>query len=260
MKAALGVRSWQLIVLIMTFAGPLLADSTGALYPGFGTTINGNAVYFGTIIKEGYQVKTAGETSLITYGGAELAIYPNTTVIVGEPLVLTCGTVVIRSGSIQINDGRSTTRFQIGQSVHSASTSCGTLLPDAPSVERSKHHLNFSRGSQGSEGAPAPATGGIFNEEGGNWLYWSVNGAMLGSSVLAADLTQKCLEAGACTFVPHAFHSHIAMYGAGLPAAAGVAYLSYRLKAKRYRWWFVPAALVTTGNIVVSVHAAHYSH
>lgn len=260
MKAALGVRSWQLIVVIMTFAGPLLADSTGVLYPGFGTTVNGNVVYFGTVVKEGYQIQTAREMSLITYGGAELAIYSNTAVVVGEPLVLTCGTVVIRSGSMQINDGKSTTRFQIGQSVHSASTSCSTLLPDAPSVERSKHHLNSWLGSQDREGAPAPAAGGVFNGEGGNWSYWSVNGVMLGSSVLAADLTQKCLEAGACTFVPDAFHSHIAMYGAGLPAAAGVAYLGYRLKAKGYRWWFVPAALVTSGNIVVSVHAAHYSH
>jgi hypothetical protein len=50
------------------------------------------------------------------------------------------------------------------------------------------------------------------------------------------------------------------MYGAGLPVAAGVAYFTYYLKSKGDRWWFVPAAVVIGGNLVVSVHAAHYSH
>jgi hypothetical protein len=50
------------------------------------------------------------------------------------------------------------------------------------------------------------------------------------------------------------------MYGAGLPAAAGVSYLSYYLKKKGDRWWFLPEALVTVSDVVLSVHAAHYSH
>jgi hypothetical protein len=60
--------------------------------------------------------------------------------------------------------------------------------------------------------------------------------------------------------VPDAFHRRLAMAGVGMPVVAGVSYLTYRLKEKNFRWWYLPAALVTSGNIIVSVHAARYSH
>jgi hypothetical protein len=264
MKAAIGIRTWHLILLIMTFSGPLFADSTGVLYPSWGTTVNGNAVYFSVQLKEGYQVQTTSEMSWIVYGGAELNMSPNTTVVIGDPLVLTCGTVTVRFGSIDINDGKSTTSYPIGQPVHSASTSCGSALPDAPSVAQNKQRLHFWSGSQGltnSGGVPAAATGGVFNENEKveTWSFWAVNGVMFGSSLMAVELTHSCLEAGACTFVPDTFHSRIRTAEVGVPVLAGISYLTYRLKEKNYRWWYIPAALVTSGDVVVSVHAARYS-
>ena len=262
MKCVLGVRSWQLLVIVMLFSGPLLAQSSGVLYPGSDTTINGNVVYFSVLLADGYQVKTGRQMSKITLGGAELDISPNTTVVIKEPLLLICGTVVIRSGRIQINDGKSTTSFAIGESAHSAADSCSSALPDAPSVARTKQFFGFMQASQRNGQPQAAASNGIWNMDGkvADWPYWTMNGVMVGSSILSAQLTQNCLQAGACDFVPNAFRSRVAMYGAGLPAVAGVSYLGYRLKAKGYRWWFIPAALVTSGNIVVSTHAAHYSH
>ena len=88
--------------------------------------------------------------------------------------------------------------------------------------------------------------------------YWVLQDAMLSSSIVAIELTHRCLEAGACRFVPDPFHRRAVMYGAGLPAVAGISYFSYYLKKEHHRWWFVPEALVVTGEIVVAVHAARY--
>src|SRR5579862_3630152 len=104
------------------------------------------------------------------------------------------------------------------------------------------------------------ATGGwLFDARIIDRSFVEVNGMMFGSSLAAAELTQRCLPTGACTDVPDAFRSRAAMYGAGLPAAAAVVYLGYYFKSKGYRWWFVPAAIATAGNVIVSAHAAHFS-
>jgi len=230
------------------------------IYPGQGTTINGKAVYVSALLALGDRVQTTIEKSEITVGSVDLEIAPNSNITISEPLVLNCGTLLVLSGKIPVIADA----FTVGQSAH-ASSRCEGSLPDSPGTSwvagnhpstSAWHRLNRHTG------APSAATGFNFEADSHveNRWYWAVNGLMFGSSILSAELTQACLGAGKCDFVPDAFHSRGAMYGAGIPAAMGVSYLGYYLEKRGHRWWFVPAAMVTVGNIVVSAHAAHYSH
>jgi hypothetical protein len=238
MKKACGSRSWQLLVIIMLLTGSLFAASSAAiLYSGQNTTVNCKPVYVSALFAVDDQVRTVAARGKMRATGMELDLAPGTSVVVGEPLFPNSGSVVDRPATVAIRDGKSTASLGAGQSLDAPFTSRGDALPDAPSAVRSEREKRSP-----------------------NWSYWTVNGLMLGSSVVSAELTQRCLYSGACDWVPDALHSRGAMYGAGLPAASGVSYLSYYLKKKGYRWWFVPAALVTAGNIVASTHAAHYSH
>ena len=261
MKCTFGSRSWQLLAIIMLLTGSLFAESSAAiLYPGRGTTVNGKAVYTSVLLASGDRVQTATVTGKITAGVLELEMAPNTVIFIGEPLVLDCGSVVVRSGTVEVSDGKITAHFAVGESAHAISAFCGAVVPDAPSAVWSERNQKTSpRSARNGGAAPAASPGVLYTDfKVANWSYWTVNGAMFSSSFISVHLTQECLHAGACSFVPDAFHSRAAMYGVGLPAAAGVSYLSYYLKRKGYRWWFVPAALVTAGNVAVSAHAAHY--
>lgn len=263
MKCEFSSWLWQLLVFVMWCTGSLFADSSGVtLYPGRGATVNGKAVYYSVLVRGGDRVQTATEIGKITVGDMELEMAPNTIIFVGEPFVLDCGSVVVRSGVAKISDGKVTASFAVGESAHSISTLCGALLPDAPgAVWSGQKRGMFSRFAQHSGPAPGASPGILgIDSRIANWSYWTINGAMFGSSVITARLTQNCLRSGSCSGVPHAFRGSAAMYGAGLSAAAGVSCLTYYLKSKGYRWWFVPAALVTGGNLVVSTHAARYSH
>lgn len=255
MKSTLEIRSRYLLVLVMLSAGFLHADSSSMiLYPGPGTTLNGKAVYFGVRISTGSRVQTGNAMSKITVGTADLDMLPNTTVVIGEPLTLICGMVVVRSGTIEVNDGESSAILTVSQSV--GSTGCGDALPNAPSAVRTAARRRPRRYADASSLA---ATRAAYLDAGvANWSYWTVNMAMLGTSEMSAELTQKCIQAGDCTAVPNIFHSRLAMNGVGLPAVVGVSYLGYYLKKKDKPWWFVPAAAVVFGNVLVSVHAAHY--
>lgn len=260
MKRSCSEWSWQLVMVLMLTTGSLFANSpAGILYPGQGTTVNGKAVYFSVTVVNGDRVQTGTTGGKISVAGAEMEVSPNTILFVGEQLVLDCGSVLVQSGMAQVSDGQSTVSYSGGESAHSISTFCGASLPDAPSAVGSKEHRSFFFRSSHDEGAASAVRPGLlFGAK--RYSFWMMNGVMFGSSVEAAQLTQKCLNAGACSFVPHVFRSEAAMYGAGLPAAAGVSYLSYYLKKKGDRWWFLPEALVTVSDVVLSVHAAHYSH
>ncbi len=236
------------------------AKFEGTVYPGFGTTVNGLPVYVSAAIKRGDRVQTAGDIGKLTLRGVSLDLGLNTIVLIQEPLILSCGVIFVRSGTVVINNGKDTFSFTTGQTAYADSTACGGALPDSPGSVRTEEDRRSASHNKSRSGSPATATGGMFfDARVVDRSFVTVNGVMFGSSVAAAELTQRCLSAGACTDVPDAFHSRAAMYGAGLPAAAGVAYLGYYLKSKGYRWWFVPAAVVTVGNIIVSTHAAHYS-
>jgi hypothetical protein len=264
MKNTLVVRSRHLVVLVILSAGSLFADSSSmTLYPGWGTTLNDKAVYFSVLLQPGYRVQTERVMSKMTVGAAELDISPNTTVVLGEPISLICGTLTVRSGTVEISDGKTSTSITPGQSVHSKT--CGNALPDAPSAVRIVEDARYQQAAGRFKRAPLSAQlagtrGTYIDPEVANWSYWTVNGVMLGSSVAAVELTQKCITAGNCGAIPSVFRRRIAMYGVGLPAEVGVSYFGYYLKRNGKRWWFVPEAAVIAGDLVVATHAAHYSH
>ena len=262
MNNALGGRSWQLLIFMMLLTGSAIGQSTGLLYPGWGTTLNGNAVYFSVLLREASQVQTLAETSTITFGGAELDLAPNSTLVIGDPFVLSCGTILVRAGAAEISNGEKSASFAVGESVHSDTPQCSDPLPDAPSAVQSDQPTESNRWSNHKSSVPpAAAVGALyFDASVMDWPYRAVNGAMLSSSLFAIELTHKCLAAGACSFVPDAFRRRSVMYETGLPAVAAVSYLSYYLKDRHLRWWFVPAAVAIGGDIIVSAHAAHYDH
>lgn len=261
----IGIALAMLSQVAFTQNGAAVAAKTGRdksviIYPGQGTTINGKAVYVSALLALGDRVQTTIEKSRITVESVDLEIAPNSNITISEPLILNCGTLQVLSGQIPVIADT----FAVGQSTHALSTCEGTL-PDSPSAEWvARDHLSTSASHRSSRhtGAASAATGfGLeVDSHVANRWYWAVNGPMFGSSIVSAELTQACLAAGKCDFVPDAFHSRVAMYGAGVPAAIGVSYLGYYLKKRGHRWWFIPAAMVTAGNFVVSAHAAHYSH
>jgi hypothetical protein len=242
-------------------SGAATADFPAVLYPGWGTTLDGKQLYYSVLLAAGFEIQTADAASKIDFGGAELDMAPYSTLVIGNPFVLRCGTIVIRSGAAEISDEKSTSSFKTGESAYSALPNCGDLLPDAPSAVRKDQNVPAARSFRHNVGtAPAMTGPGLYiDAKVANWSYWAVNGAMLSSSLVSANLAQKCFSAQACTFVPDALRSRKAMYGAGLPATVAVSYFSYYLKSKSYRLWFVPAALVIGGNVLISAHAAHYS-
>jgi hypothetical protein len=229
------------------------------VYPGPEVTLNGMPVYVSARIKTGDRVKTSGATGKLTVGNVILDLGLETTIVIQEPIVLNCGVISVRSGTIAINDGKKTLSFSAGQTAYATSTSCGGQLPDSPGTAQAEANSESTQRSQSRHHIPSEAASGlIFDAREAGWPFWAANAAMFGSSVAAAEMTHKCLEAGACSFVPDTFHRRRNMYLIGMPVAAGVSYFSYHLKRKGYRWWFVPAALVTVGNVVVITHAARY--
>jgi len=84
------------------------------------------------------------------------------------------------------------------------------------------------------------------------------NSVMLGSTIANVELTVRCLHDGACRAVPSDLHGHKRLYAAALPANLGMGVLGYYLKRGGHPWWFVPAALVTAGNVVYGIHAAQH--
>jgi hypothetical protein len=90
--------------------------------------------------------------------------------------------------------------------------------------------------------------------------YLAVTGAMFGASIANAELTMHCLgQHSFCNDVPNLLSRRVALYGIGIPADLGVAYLTYYMKRKHSRIWYVPAACVTAANIFLGVRAYRWS-
>ena len=122
----------------------------------------------------------------------------------------------------------------------------GSPLPDAPNAEHN---------------TPAPAAAGpLAGPATRDTRFMLANSLMYSSSIANVELTTRCFNSGACTAVPGPFRSRGALYGVGLPIDLAVTVMGYRFKRAGHRWWFVPAAAVTAGNIIYSIHAAHYAH
>ena len=119
-------------------------------------------------------------------------------------------------------------------------------LPDAPSSQR-------------RNAAPPSAVRRVgYGEVGTDRQFMLVNGLMFASSIANVELTTRCFNSGACSALPGPLRSRGALYGVGLTTDVGVTLLGHYLRRSGHRWWFVPAAAVTVGNVVYAIHAAQY--
>ena len=122
----------------------------------------------------------------------------------------------------------------------------GGPLPDAPAP--SNDHTPPS-----AIGRPTAGGEHMMDKE-----FFLSTGVLFGSTFANVELTHRCLESGACSLVPRTIVQRRYLYGISLPADAGITVLSYYLKRSQRKWWFVPAAVVTAGNVVYGIHAAEH--
>ncbi|MGD0600545.1 MAG: hypothetical protein ABR988_12015 [Terriglobales bacterium] len=162
-----------------------------------------------------------------------------------------------RLGFALPQNGLATNGLAMGAGAESPPAPATSSYPDAPSAVKPAGAPGVPEmgAEQAGFRAPAPAaTGGLSRAIDGKYMV--AMSAMFASSIVNVEETNSCLEQHTCSFVPMAFRSRGALYGAGIPAELGVAYLSYKLKEHRHRWWFVPAMVVTGGNSFVAYHSA----
>jgi hypothetical protein len=140
-------------------------------------------------------------------------------------------------------------------------------LPDAPSATLPAASSGEPTAPpairrESSHGAPAAAMGGPLGVDRGvaDWKYLALTGAMFSASTANAELTLRCLNKHpSCNDVPSSLHSRTALYGIGIPADLGVAYLTYYMKKKHSHIWYVPAAAVTAANVFLGIRAYRWS-
>jgi hypothetical protein len=73
-------------------------------------------------------------------------------------------------------------------------------------------------------------------------------------------MTVHCLQKHfSCNDVPSSLKSRAALYGIGIPADLGIAYLSYFMKKKHSSIWYVPSAIVGGANLFLGVRAYRWS-
>lgn len=135
-------------------------------------------------------------------------------------------------------------------------TTAVASLPDAPSAvaaEQSGQNPPLTSG-EGTQKPPTPPTNGL-----PGLTFLAANGMLLGSTIANAEMIARC-RPNACQAVPDSIRSRPALYGIGIPSSLAISYISYRMKRGGTRWWIVPVAVFTAGNIVYAVHASQWSH
>jgi hypothetical protein len=128
-------------------------------------------------------------------------------------------------------------------------------LPDrpVPKIERRSSPLG-SPDSDFTRSDSPPMGFGAYRDS--NADYWALTASVYGSNIAAIELLQGCLGNNRCHTLPVAMRGRPAMYVTGLGVATGVSYLGYALRKRQERWWFVPAVLATTFDLVFVVRAA----
>lgn len=128
-------------------------------------------------------------------------------------------------------------------------TTAESSLPDAPSAVAARQAPEAS--SPPPKAPLAPANRAM------DPMFLVANGVLLGSTIANIELIARC-QPTSCQAVPDAIRSRGALYGIGIPASLGISYISYRLKRSGTKFWILPVALFTAGNIVYAVHASHW--
>jgi len=143
-------------------------------------------------------------------------------------------------------------------------------LPDAPSAAKPDASTPDTSAAAApspvvrkeSQGAPVAAQGGPLWVDRGvaDRTYFLVTGGMVGASVVNAELTLHCLNKHpSCNDIPSSLQNRSAIYGIGIPADLGIAYLTYCLKRKHNHMWYVPAAVVAGVNLFFGYRAYHWT-
>jgi hypothetical protein len=134
-------------------------------------------------------------------------------------------------------------------------------LPDAPSASKPETPAAPPAASpvvrRESRGAAPAAMGGPLGVDGqvADRNYLLLTGGMISASVFDAEMTLRCLHDKTCKYLPNSLRSRTALYGIGIPADLGVSYLTYFMKKRHSRIWFVPAACIAGANLYVGMHA-----
>lgn len=145
------------------------------------------------------------------------------------------------------------------------SVSSESDLPDAPSATKPDASTADPAASpvvKKEHGAPPAAMGGPLapDRSVADRNYLLVSAAVFGASVANAELTLHCFTQHAdCNDVPPSLRSRAALYGIGIPADFGVAYLTYYMKKRHSSMWYVPAAAVTGANLFFALRAYRWS-
>jgi len=140
-------------------------------------------------------------------------------------------------------------------------------LPDAPSATKPDTSTGEAASfpaikREVSQGAPPAAMGGPLGVDRSvaDRKYLALTGTMFAASITNAELTLRCLNKHtSCNDVPSSLRSRVDLYGIGIPADLGIAYLTYYMKRKHSRIWYVPAAGVTAANIFLGVRAFRWT-
>lgn len=147
------------------------------------------------------------------------------------------------------------------------STSNESELPDAPSATKADTSSGEAASSpavkkEPFQGAPPAAGGGPLwvDRSVADRNYLLFTGGMVGASIVNAELTLHCLNKHpSCNDVPPSLQRRAAVYGIGIPADLGIAYLTYYLKRKHNHMWYIPPAAVTGANIFFAWRAYHWT-
>lgn len=137
----------------------------------------------------------------------------------------------------------------------SAIETSASSLPDAPSAVAATQLAQEPApvAAQPVQAAPRPVANSTLGA-----TFLIANGMLLGSTIANAEMIGRC-QPSSCQSVPDAIRNRGDLYAIGIPASLGVSYISYRLKRAGTRFWLLPVAVFTAGNVVYAVHASHFS-
>jgi hypothetical protein len=136
-----------------------------------------------------------------------------------------------------------------------AAGSTDSSLPDAPSAVAAAQAAQSAPPATTDEGRPpkAPVNASL------GVPFIAANGILLASTIANVEMIARC-QPSACQAVPDSIRNRGALYGIGIPASLGISYISYRIKRGGSRWWIVPVAVFTAGNVAYAIHASQWSH
>lgn len=128
-------------------------------------------------------------------------------------------------------------------------------IPDAPSATRASLHTQAALSSSSLDAfdlrewtmvAPQPEQKKVIDKK-----FLFLTSLATGLTVADFELTQSCIAGHRCIESdPLMPSSHAGMYASSMPVNAGLTYLSYRLKAKGKRYWWVPVAAIVASHAI----------